>query len=479
MLEEKVTDWLWRIPCSEGMRVPVHIFASEALMEVLRKDQSLRQAVNVACLPGIVKASLAMPDMHTGYGFPIGGVAAFDPENNGVISPGGIGYDINCGVRTICTDLTESDMAGQLDKLLDRLFQVIPTGVGASKAVPKLTTDELERVVRRGSAWAVEQGYGVPGDIERTENEGCMPEADPKVVSRRAAERGLTQLGTLGAGNHFLELDVVDEVFDPDAADVFGLQQGCIVLQVHCGSRGYGHQVCTDYLQVMQRAVKKYSIDLPDRQLACAPLVSNEGRDYFAAMACAANFAWANRQIIMHLARKAFADVFGTEQASPELRLLYDVCHNVAKYEYYQVDGVSKRLCVHRKGATRAFPSGHAEVPEVYRNIGQPVLIPGDMGTASYVLAGNEEALEKSFGSSCHGAGRLLSRKAALRSTEQRNIAGELKQKGIKVRARGKKTLGEECSDAYKSVSDVVDAVDNAGLARRVAKLRPVGVIKG
>ncbi|MFW5997149.1 MAG: RtcB family protein [Lentisphaeria bacterium] len=476
---EKITDWLWRISRSGDMRVPVHIFASEALMEVLHQDQSLQQAVNIAHLPGIVKASLAMPDIHTGYGFPIGGVGAFDPENGGIISPGGIGYDINCGVRTITTDLSENDVSKRLDKLLDRLFEIIPAGVGASKAVPKLTTRELEQAVSRGSEWAIAQGYGWGEDRERTENAGCMQEADPYVVSRQAVERGLNQLGTLGAGNHFLEIDVIDEIFDEQIADTFGLKKGSISIQIHCGSRGYGHQICTDYLQVMQRAAKKYNIKLPDRQLACAPLVSQEGKDYFAAMACAANFAWANRQIVMHLVRKAFADVFEKTADSLNLRLLYDVCHNVAKYEDHLVNGVEKSLCVHRKGATRAFPAGHPEVPGIYQAAGQPVLIPGDMGTFSYILAGKEESMEQSFGSTSHGAGRLMSRKAALRSTEQRNIADELEKQGIKVRARTMKTLGEECSDAYKSISEVVQVVHAAGLAGKVAKLRPIGVIKG
>jgi len=479
MTLNKINDWLWEIPRTGAMRVPVHIYASEHLMETIRHDDSIIQAANVAHLPGIVKHSLAMPDIHLGYGFPIGGVAAMDPENDGVISPGGIGYDINCGVRLVRTDLYKHDIRDNLKDLINQLFRDIPTGVGSAKAIQRLSRDELAKVATTGSQWAVGRGYGTHEDLERTENGGCLAGADFSKLSQKSIQRGAEQVGTLGSGNHFLEIDAIEEVFYPEAAEAFGLQEGCIAIQIHCGSRGFGHQICSDYLQVMQRAVQKYNIGLPDRQLACAPLDSEEGRDYFAAMACAANFAWANRQTIMHHAIKAFERILGRKRHQLGMRLVYDVCHNIAKFEEHQVDGAARTLCVHRKGATRAFPPGHPETPAPYRAVGQPVLIPGDMGRESYVLVGTQAAMTQTFGSTCHGAGRALSRTAALRQTRNRNIARELSDKGIIVRAKGKKTLGEEASEAYKNVAEVVDVMHDAGVARKVARLRPIAVMKG
>jgi len=475
----KIDECLWEVAATGGMRVPARIYASEKLLEVIKEDDSLVQAVNVAHLPGIQKYSLAMPDIHLGYGFPIGGVAATDPAQEGVISPGGIGYDINCGVRLVRTDLKRSDIGDKLAALNNQLFRDVPTGVGASKAIARLSRSELEQAMLNGSEWAVRRGYGTEEDLERTENGGRLEGADFSKVSDHAAKRGLEQMGTLGSGNHFLELDVVDEIFHPEAAAAFGLEEGSIAMQIHCGSRGFGHQVCSDYLKVMQQAVQKYRIELPDRQLACAPLDSPEGMDYFAAMACAANFAWANRQTITHLAIKAFERVLGRDRRDMGLRLVYDVAHNIAKFEKHRIDGSERKVCVHRKGATRAFPPGHPETPEPYRTVGQPVLIPGDMGSESYVLVGTESAMEKTFGSTCHGAGRVMSRSAALRETHGRDIAGELKSRGILVRSKGRKTLGEEASVAYKDVSEVVNVVHTAGIALKVARLRPIAVIKG
>jgi len=475
----KINDWLWEVPKTGGMRVPALIYASEHLMETIRQDDSIVQAANVAYLPGIVRCSLAMPDIHLGYGFPIGGVAAMDPDEGGVISPGGIGYDINCGIRLVRTDLREPDVRERLRDLVNQLFRDVPAGVGASKAIQRLSPSELEEVATTGSAWAVRRGYGTSADLACTENGGCLEGADFAKVSRRAIQRGAEQVGTLGSGNHFLELDVVEEIFHPEAAEAFGLSQGSIAMQIHCGSRGFGHQICSDYLNVMQRAVEKYNISLPDRQLACAPIDSEEGKDYFAAMACGANFAWANRQTIMHRAIKAFERILGSKRDQLGLRLVYDVCHNIAKFETHKIDGAERTLCVHRKGATRAFPPGHPQTPAPYRAVGQPVLIPGDMGRESYVLVGTQAAMTQTFGSTCHGAGRVMSRTAARRKTRDRNIVRELEDKGIVIRAKGKKTLGEEVSEAYKNVSEVVDVMHNAGIALKVARLRPIAVIKG
>jgi len=476
---KRINDYLWEVPAQGRMQVPVRVYADKALLRKIRHDNALEQAVNVSFLPGIVKASLVMPDAHWGYGFPIGGVAAMDPDTDGVISPGGIGFDINCGVRMIRTGLRKKQAERRIQDVINELFRSVPCGVGSEKAITRLSDSDLSDVMTRGSAWAVEHGYGAPEDLEHTEENGCLEGADPDVVSNEARRRGAPQMGTLGSGNHFLEIDFVENVFDAHAADVFGIEQGSVILQVHCGSRGFGHQVCSDYLKTMQRASEKYGIPLRDKQLACAPIDSPEGRSYFSAMACAANYAWANRQTIMHLSMDALARVFGGTRQSMGIKLIYDVCHNIAKFEKHNVDGVEKVLCVHRKGATRAFPPGHPKVPAVCRDIGQPVLIPGDMGTCSFLCLGTEKAMSETFGSTCHGAGRVLSRHAAKRKGQGRNLVKELKGRGVTVRARTKSTLAEEMPEAYKDVENVVNVMCDAGILRRVAKLRPIGCVKG
>jgi len=471
--------YVWEVPPHGRMSVPARVYADAELIQAIERDNALEQAINVAVMPGIVRASLAMPDAHWGYGFPIGGVAAFDPEQGGVISPGGIGFDINCGVRLVRTDLTEEEVKPRLVDLVNELFNQVPCGVGASKAIPKLSESELRRVCVDGARWAVEEGFGRDDDLERTEARGALEGADPDVISRRAMDRGRPQMGTLGSGNHFIEIDVVEQVFDREVAEVFGVAEGQIALQIHCGSRGFGHQVCTDYLQTMQKATRKYGIDVPDRQLACAPLDSPEGKRYFAAMACAANYAWANRQTILALATQALERVLGKDRNALGMRQVYDVCHNIAKFEEHDVNGERRVLCVHRKGATRAFPPGHSECPAPYRDVGQPVLIPGDMGTASYLLVGTEGAMRETWGSTCHGAGRVMSRKAAIRKAKGRSIKKELGEKGIFVRYEGRTTLAEEMPEAYKSVDAVVSVMHEAGITRKVARLRPMGVVKG
>jgi tRNA-splicing ligase RtcB len=418
-----------------------------------------------------------MPDIHWGYGFPIGGVAAFDVDE-GIISPGGVGYDINCGCRLMASDLNAAEIKPYLKELVERLYQDIPTGVGAKGAV-KVSQKELKHALQRGAAWAVEAGFGEPEDALHTEEEGAMPGADPDLLSDRALERGRPQLGALGSGNHFLEIDVVDEVFDEQIANAFGLFQGQAVIQIHCGSRGLGHQVCDDFLKTMTKASAKSQIDLPDRQLVCAYIKEPVGRDYFAAMAAAANFAWANRQVIMHLTRESVMRVLQAGPRELNLRLVYDVAHNIAKMETHVVEGRERKVCVHRKGATRAFPAGRPEVPEAYRRVGQPVLIPGDMGRFSYVLAGEQAAMNESFGSCCHGAGRVLSRKQAKKKAKGRSLHQELEDAGVQIRYTGRGTLAEEMPEAYKDVSQVVEVAHGAGLAKKVARLRPLGVIKG
>jgi len=444
---------------------------------MLRKDQSLTQVANVATLPGIVKQSLAMPDIHWGYGFPIGGVAAFD-LNEGIISPGGVGYDINCGCRLMTTRLSASEIRPLIKDLVSALFKNIPSGVGSTGRVHLSKSDEA-KVAVQGAAWAVKNGFGDSEDLERTEDHGTMAEADPSVLSERAIKRGKDQLGTLGSGNHFLEIQVVDQVYDPEKAGVFNIREGQITVFIHSGSRGFGYQICDDFLKEISKKAIKEKFELPDRQLACARLKSNLGKRYFAAMACAANYAWANRQILMHWAKETLLESLSISPGELGMKLLYDVCHNIAKKELHTVEGEQIMLCVHRKGATRSLPPGHRLLPEIYRKVGQPVLIPGDMGTYSYILAGTEGAMTQSFGSSCHGAGRLLSRSQATKKAQGRSIRGELEAKGIFVQSRGKKTLKEEMSDAYKDVSQVVEAVHGSGLACKVARLRPLGVIKG
>jgi tRNA-splicing ligase RtcB len=474
-----VSECVWEVPRSGGMRVPGRIYADERLMEHIRREKAIDQVINVAHLPGIVRRSLAMPDIHWGYGFPIGGVAATDPASGGVVSPGGVGYDINCGVRLVASSITLDEAAPRLREMVRALFEDVPAGLGSHGAIGKLNKKTLEAVMTGGAGWAVERGFGSPGDLDRTEEGGRLGRADPAAVGKRAVERGLDQLGTLGSGNHFMEIDAVEEVYEPETASAFGLSQGTIALLVHSGSRGFGYQICDDSLDVMQGAVEKYGISLPDRQLACAPVESAEGRSYLAAMACAANYAWANRQVMMVLAERALARVFGKSEDALGLRLVYDVCHNIAKLERHAVDGEERLLCVHRKGATRAFPSGHPDVPGVYRSAGQPVLVPGDMGTASFVCVGTEAALAETFGSTCHGAGRVMSRAKAKKSARGRDIERELAEKGIVVMATGRATLAEEMPAAYKNVADVVDVMQRAGIARRVARMRPLGVVKG
>lgn len=476
---ERIDEYRWLIPTSyqRGMRVPGLIFADENLIRHIRMDQTPKQVANVAHLPGILRYSMAMPDIHWGYGLPIGGVAAVDLDG-GVISPGGVGSDINCGVRLLRTDLVLKDVEDKIRKLIEGLFVNVPCGVG-SRGKIRLSPQEERRVLVNGAGWAVKHGYGWSEDVDFTEERGRLEGADPETVSHRALERGKQQLGTLGSGNHFLEIQLVEDVYREQIANVLGIFPGQICMMIHSGSRGLGYQVCDDYLQVMDRAMMKYKIELPDRQLACAPLGSPEGEDYLAAMACAANYAWANRQCIMHWVRGTFEKVLGTSAEKLGMRLIYDVAHNIAKFEEHRVDREEKMVCVHRKGATRAFPPGHPALPEEYETIGQPVIIPGDMGTCSYVLVGAQRAMEEAFGSTCHGAGRVLSRHKAIKQTKGRAIHRELEDRGIIVRYRGKKTLREEVSEAYKNVTEVVEVVERAGISLKVAKLRPLGVVKG
>ncbi|MBR9987659.1 MAG: RtcB family protein [Desulfosarcina sp.] len=474
---KKISPYCYEIPKSGSMNVPGRIFMSSRMADGLHQEEALKQVANVATLPGILKAAMAMPDMHWGYGFPIGGVAAFDWDT-GVISPGGVGYDINCGVRLAGTGLEEKAVRPVLDRLVQALYQNIPSGVGSTGSV-KLSAKEEMKVLREGGRWAVRHGLGEPADVEHTEDGGCMTEADPSVISKRAIERGAKQLGTLGSGNHFLEVGVVDEIFDETAARTFGLFHNQVTVMLHSGSRGLGYQVCDDSLAFMARHVKTLGIQLPDRQLACAMIRSEAGRRYFAAMACAANYAWANRQILLHRARETFQQVLGIGPRDLAMHQVYDICHNIAKREEHTVDGKLRTVCVHRKGATRAFPPGHPAICEAYRQTGQPILIPGDMGTASYVMVGTQTAMDESFGSTCHGAGRVLSRTAAKKQSKGRAIHRELADKGILVKWTGRSTLAEEMPDAYKDIDVVVDAVHGAGLSKKVARLRPMGVIKG
>lgn len=475
---EQVDPWRWRIPKTGPMRTDGLIFADSKLIQAVRGDESLRQVANVATLPGIVGSSLAMPDVHSGYGFPIGGVAAFDVER-GVISPGGVGYDINCGVRLLRSGLDRKDVEKKISVLVDALFRNIPSGVGSRRKDLKLGHKEMGKLLSNGVRWAVEEGFGTAEDLAHIEAGGCISGADPEAVSERAVERGHTQVGTLGSGNHFVEVGFVETVFDPEAASAFGLEQGRATLTIHTGSRGLGHQVCEDYIRVMPEASRRSGLELPDPQLCCAPLDSQEGRRYLAAMACAANFAFVNRQMITHWARETFEQVFGLSSDEIQLGLVYDVCHNIAKIETHNVEGRQIRVCVHRKGATRAFPPGHSEIPPDYRAVGQPVLIPGDMGRCSYVLVGTDRAAQESFASTCHGAGRLMSRHQAKKAARGRSIPRELEKRGILVRGASLGTLVEEIPEAYKDVEEVVQVVHEAGISRKVARLRPLGVIKG
>ena len=471
----------WEIPQSykEGMRVPGVVFADENLMGNILDDPCLDQVANVAFLPGIVGNSMAMPDIHWGYGFPIGGVAATSVDNDGVISPGGVGFDINCGVRMLRTELSESEVRPRLRDLVKTLYNDIHTGMGAGKRL-RLSSKEIDQVLVKGAEWAVENGLGESDDLDVTEEGGRIEDADPDAVGERPKTRGGPQLGTLGSGNHFLEVQAVDKIFRPEIADAMGIKEvGQVTVLIHCGSRGLGHQVCTDSLKVIEPASRRYGIELPDRQLAAVPISSKEGSTYLAAMRAAANFAWANRQCIAHWTRLSFERVFGLSGTALGIQQVYDVSHNIAKIEEHSVNGKLMRVCVHRKGATRSFPPGHPAVPAKYREIGQPVMVPGDMGRYSFLEVGRQEAMNISFGSTCHGAGRALSRTKAKKLLKGHDVQQELEDRGIIAMAHSWGSLAEEASIAYKDVADVVRVAENAGLSDRVARLRPLGVIKG
>lgn len=476
---KKISDYEWEIPKSfrEDMRVPVRVFASRELLDQVMRDRSLEQAVNSASLPGLVGHVLVMPDMHQGYGFPIGGVAATRyPE--GVISPGAIGYDINCGVRLLSTQIEFEAAESWLDDLASALDHFCPSGVGV-KGHFRLTGQQLDKVLVQGSHWTKKQGYATEEDVLRTEETGRLEGADPRDVSPRAKKRGVPQLGSLGAGNHFIEVDLVDQIFDREAADAMDLQEGFLAVQIHCGSRGFGHQVCTDYVRDFQGAVQRYGIKLPDRELVCAPLDSPEGKAYLSAMRCAANYAFANRQVLAHNAREAFEQVLAGKVSDWKLRQVYDIAHNMGKVETHIVDGQPVKVCVHRKGATRAFGPGFAGLPAEYQKIGQPVLVPGSMGTASWVLTGTEESMSRSFGSSCHGAGRVMSRSKAKKTVRGDKLRDALEREGIRIRAGSMPGLAEEAPQAYKDVDAVVKTVAGAGIAKKVARLVPLAVVKG
>jgi tRNA-splicing ligase RtcB len=477
---EKLDNYTWRIPqYKSGMRVPGMVFANESLMEKMQTDRTLWQCTNVAHLPGIYKYAVTLPDGHEGYGFPIGGVAATDYDE-GVISPGGVGYDINCGVRLLATNLSEQAVRPKLAQLASAIFANVPSGLGSRRKDFKIAPGDLDRLVAEGVQWIIDKGLGWAGDAEHCEERGCMKNANPSKVSTTAKNRGLTQMGTLGSGNHFLEIQKVDKIYNPRTAKAFGIEnEGQVTVMIHCGSRGYGHQVCSDYLRVMEHAVQKYKIALPDRELACAPGKSSEAEDYFQAMACAVNYAFSNRQAIMHWVRQSFQQVYHEDPEKFGLKLVYDVAHNIAKVETHKINGGQKKVWVHRKGATRAFPPAHAEIPADYRAEGQPVFIPGSMGTSSWVLVGAKRAMELSFGSTAHGAGRMMSRSAAKRRYAGGNVKTALEKRGIVVRAASAEVLAEEADAAYKNVDVVADVSDKLGIATKVARLVPIAVIKG
>lgn len=475
----KISDYEWEIPktVNSKMQVPVRIFATRRLLEMAMVDESLQQAVNSATLPGLVGHVLVMPDMHQGYGFPIGGVAATRyPE--GVISPGGIGYDINCGVRLLASQIDIDEVTPFLEELTLALDRNCPSGVGKAGHI-RLSDKELDNVCINGSRWALKNGYAVQADLARTEESGCVDGADPQTISKRARERGRDQIGTLGAGNHFLEVDVIEQIYDPQAAEIMGLREGYIAVQIHCGSRGFGHQICSDYVDEFQAAVKRYGIQLPDRELVCAPLTSPEGQRYLKAMRCAANYAFANRQVLAHYTRRAFEEALGGKVKNWQLHQVYDIAHNMGKIEVHEIDGQKIKVCVHRKGATRAFGPGFEDLPPEYKPIGQPVLVPGSMGTASWVLLGTEESTQRSFASTCHGAGRTMSRAQAKKKIWGEDLRNALHSRGIYVRAGSLAGLAEEAPEAYKDVDDVVQTVVGAGIARKVARLVPIAVVKG
>ena len=475
----RLDDTLWELPPNfrQDMQVPARVFADNRMIDAIFEDKTADQLVNMTTLPGAVGWAAAMPDAHQGYGFCIGGVLATELPD-GVISPGGVGYDINCGVRLLRSQLHEEQVAPHVSDLMSAINRNCPSGVGTGGPL-KLRDNELDRLLAEGAKWALEQGYASREDLEHTESSGRIPEADPLSVSKRAKQRGVSQVGTLGAGNHFIEVDVVDAVYDQEAADVMGLSPGLVMVQIHSGSRGLGHQVASDYVKEFQRAVQKYNIRLPDRELVCAPLNSPEGQSYFGAMCAAANYAFANRQLLAHWVRQSFEQVLAPHAPDFDLFQIYDIAHNIAKIETHTVQGRQRQVCVHRKGATRAFGPGFTELPAEYRSIGQPVLVPGSMGTASWILTGTQKSMHESFGSCCHGAGRTMSRAQAKKTVWGGNLRDELEAAGIVVRAGSMAGLAEEAPVAYKDVDVVVDVVHRAGLARRVARLRPVGVMKG
>jgi len=479
-LLEKISDYKYRIPKSykPGMLVDGIIYSNEKLIAGIKRDKALDQVANVAFLPGIVGNSLAMPDIHWGYGFCIGGVAATDPEAGGVISPGGVGYDINCGVRLLKTNLTLGDLKNKLPKIVNTLYQDTPSGVGSTGDI-KVSYQEEKKILLNGAKWAVERGFGVREDLEHCEENGTIGGANPDAVSERAYKRGKKQAGTLGSGNHFLEVQVVDNIFDKVVSERLGLRVGQIVIMIHSGSRGLGFQVCDDSIKVMLKCLDKYGINVPDRQLACAPINSPEAKEYIGAMCSAANYAWANRQVLMHLTRLSFEKIFSKSWQSLGMDLIYDLAHNIAKFEECIVNGKKKTLCVHRKGATRALGPGNLQLPSKYKDIGQPVIIPGSMGTGSYLLVGTKKAEAETFGSTCHGAGRVKSRHEAIRTVNLDQLIKELKGKGIEVRATGKSTIVEEAPSAYKDIDQVVDVVESAGLSRKVCRMKPLCVVKG
>ncbi|KAF6243825.1 RNA-splicing ligase RtcB [Nitrosopumilus sp. b1] len=462
---------------SNGLKVPVKIFADEQLLSKMLTDRTISQAMNVASMPGIVSHAVVLPDGHEGYGFPVGGVAAMD-ANEGMISPGGVGYDINCGVRLIRTNLTAETMRPKLKELVTDLFNTIPSGVGSKGAV-KLNTSQLDEVLVRGVSWAVDHGYGTKDDVNVCEESGQIKDADPNKVSDRARKRGAPQLGSLGSGNHFLEIQQVSEIHDEEAAKRMGIQKGNITVLIHCGSRGFGHQVCSDYLRISEKALQKYNINLKDRELACVPNSSEEGESYRKAMFAALNFAWSNRQMITHWTRKSFERVFKQSEADLDMKLVYDVAHNIAKVEKHKIDGKERSVVVHRKGATRAFPANRDEIPQKYRDLGQPVFIPGSMGTASWILLGQPNSMDLTFGSTAHGAGRMMSRSKARRDYTESEVKQSLSDKGIFIKALTRDGVVEETPQAYKDVDAVVNVSHDLGIATKVAKLVPIGVIKG
>lgn len=478
---KKINDTEWEIPIGTvpNMIVPGRVFASESLIKKMKKDRTLSQCAGVATLPGIYKYAITLPDGHEGYGFPIGGVAALDAKKGG-ISPGGIGYDINCGVRLIRTNLRKEEVTPKLPQLLDAIFENVPSGVGSKGKFRLKSEKELDDVLKNGVNWAVKNGFGTKEDLKHIEEEGCMKDADPSKCSIESKKRGMPQLGSLGAGNHFLEVQYVEKIFNPEVAHAFGIEsEGQVMFMIHTGSRGFGHQVCSDYLRTMEKTYPEVINTLPDRELIYAPAGSPVAKDYWQAMCCAANYAWTNRQMILHWSREAFEKVFGKKWSEMDMNIIYDVCHNIAKLEEHEIDGKKVKVYLHRKGATRAFGPGHPEIPKDYREFGQPVLLPGSMGTASYVLVGTEEGMNKSFGSTAHGAGRAKSRHAALKDYWAETVQKELNQQGILIRAATKKVMAEEAPGAYKDIDEVAKVSDAAGIGKLVARLKPIGVVKG